>query len=56
MADVTALGAGADAVEQVVSGATALKLWYCCGVIVLSVWGMMSSFWTVGVFAPGALV
>ena len=53
---VDGIGAAADAVEQKVSGATALQLWYCCGVIVLSVWGMTLSFWTVDVFAPGALV
>ena len=53
---VDGIGAAADAVEQDVSGATALQLWYRCRVIVLSVWGMMSWFWTVDVFAPGALV
>ena len=53
---VDGIGGAGDAVEQYVSGATALQLWHRSGVIVLSVWGMMSSFWTVDVFAPRALV
>ena len=53
---VDGIGAAADAVEQRVSGATVLQLWYRSAVIVLSMWGVMSSFWTVDVFARGALV
>ena len=53
---VDGIGGAADVVEQEVSGATALQFWCRCGVIVMSVWGAMSSFWTVDVFARGALV